>query len=241
MCPRIMPSSEFGISAPMHTPSRVPNSELGRLGVPDASTGRQRNAPTAWRTTSKAEVDARFDAFTSRLTAPMPTRAYAGMIAELLATTRDGHMRLQYDSATTADITRDDCSRSESWSSAGRSSSSTTTRLPAWKSSASTAGPLQRSAPSYVQDPRRRIHRDRSHHAARPELRRQLLAVRRPSLRVRYRHPRCTRQYQSDQYKTTRQHRADHRSNEQHLAERSSPGGHGARAGNGRQEPRRLL
>lgn len=57
-----------------------------------------------YRFATKAEVGARFETFKSRLVSPMPTRAFAGMIAELLATTRDGHMRLEYDSATTASL-----------------------------------------------------------------------------------------------------------------------------------------
>ncbi len=58
-----------------------------------------------YRFATKAEVDARFNAYRARLTSPISKRDYTAFIATLLATTRDGHTRLEYDSVTTAALT----------------------------------------------------------------------------------------------------------------------------------------
>jgi hypothetical protein len=55
-----------------------------------------------YRFSTKRELDGRFDAYRARLTRPLTKLAFIAFISELLADTRDGHMRLEYDEGTTA-------------------------------------------------------------------------------------------------------------------------------------------
>jgi len=52
------------------------------------------------RFTPKAELDKRFDAARARLSKPLSTLGYVGVLSEALAHVRDGHMQLEYDDAT---------------------------------------------------------------------------------------------------------------------------------------------
>ena len=55
-----------------------------------------------YRFASKADVDRRFDAFRARLTRDMSRRDFISFMSEVVADARDGHARLEYDSATNA-------------------------------------------------------------------------------------------------------------------------------------------
>ncbi len=55
-----------------------------------------------YRFSTKQELDRHFDAYRSRINRPMTRIAFIGLVSELLAVIRDGHMRMQYDEATTA-------------------------------------------------------------------------------------------------------------------------------------------
>jgi C-terminal processing protease CtpA/Prc len=54
-----------------------------------------------YRFTAKPELDRQFDRARTALDRPMSTLAFAGIVSEALAYVRDGHMRLEYDEATT--------------------------------------------------------------------------------------------------------------------------------------------
>jgi hypothetical protein len=51
---------------------------------------------------TRAELDAKVEAHRARLTQSMPLLTFAGILSESLADLRDGHARLEYDSATVA-------------------------------------------------------------------------------------------------------------------------------------------
>ena len=55
-----------------------------------------------YRFANKAEVDRRFTEYRKRLVGNVTQRSFTALISEVLAVTRDGHMRLEYDEATTA-------------------------------------------------------------------------------------------------------------------------------------------
>jgi C-terminal processing protease CtpA/Prc len=55
-----------------------------------------------YRFTAKPELDRQFDRTKATLDRPMSTLAFAGVVSEAIAHVRDGHMRLEYDDATTA-------------------------------------------------------------------------------------------------------------------------------------------
>jgi C-terminal processing protease CtpA/Prc len=55
-----------------------------------------------YRFTAKPDLDRQFDRARATLDRPMSTLAFAGIVSEALAHVRDGHMRLEYDEATTA-------------------------------------------------------------------------------------------------------------------------------------------
>jgi hypothetical protein len=54
------------------------------------------------RYATRAELGKRFDAHRARLTQPLSTPAFAGVLTEMIAELRDGHARLEYDSVTSA-------------------------------------------------------------------------------------------------------------------------------------------
>ncbi len=55
-----------------------------------------------YRFSTKPELDRQFDGSRATLDRAMPTLAFAGIVSEALAGVRDGHMRLEYDEATSA-------------------------------------------------------------------------------------------------------------------------------------------
>jgi hypothetical protein len=59
-----------------------------------------------YRFSDKASWDKRFDSYRKQLDKPMSQQAFISLVAELVAETRDGHMRLDYDEATTAAISQ---------------------------------------------------------------------------------------------------------------------------------------
>lgn len=54
------------------------------------------------RYSSRAEHDKRFEHARSLVAQPMPVRSFIGIVSEVLAGVRDGHMRLEYDAQTNA-------------------------------------------------------------------------------------------------------------------------------------------
>jgi hypothetical protein len=54
------------------------------------------------RFSSRAALERRFDAHRARVTGPVSQREFIGIVSEMLAEVRDGHTRLEYDSATVA-------------------------------------------------------------------------------------------------------------------------------------------
>lgn len=54
-----------------------------------------------YRFSTKRDMDQRLDQYRTRLNQPIKKPAFIGLISEMLANTRDGHMRLDYDEVTT--------------------------------------------------------------------------------------------------------------------------------------------
>lgn len=69
--------------------------DILRRALEEAHDGLYRFAP-------KPEMDRRLDAFRARITGPMERLEFIALLSEMLAAARDGHLRLEYDKATTA-------------------------------------------------------------------------------------------------------------------------------------------
>lgn len=72
--------------------------DVFRKSLAEAHGGYDRYAP-------RAEIERAFDKQRARLTQPMSAQAFSGILAEAMATLRDGHARMEYDSITTAAMT----------------------------------------------------------------------------------------------------------------------------------------